>query len=85
MSTYDRSEPLGGSITLESDAPMLFKLLPEEGFNFSKKVFSGSFEFSNSGGCRNFDTYNMNPAFCVKVVQDPTQIFFRLMIKGEVS
>jgi hypothetical protein len=64
---------------------MLFKLLPEEGFGMSKKVFSGSFEFSNSGGCRNFDTYNMNPAFCIKVVHDPTQVFFRLMIKGEVS
>jgi len=52
---------------------------------FMKQVFSSSFEFQNSGGCRNFGTFERNPAFCLKVKHDNTKVFFRLMIKGEVQ
>jgi len=45
VSCFDRSMPIGGTLTLESDAPMLLKPLPEEGAGFIKQVFSGSFEF----------------------------------------
>lgn len=63
---------------------MVFSRLPEEGHGFAKKVFSGSFEFSNSGGCRNFPTYDKNPAYCLRLKQDAV-VFFRLMITSEVA
>ena len=36
LSAYKRSDPLGGTISLESTIPMVFKLLPEEGTGMIK-------------------------------------------------
>ena len=65
VSTFNRNEPMGGKLTLESDSPMIFKMLPDEGHGYVKQVFNGEFEFQNSGGCSNFGTFDKNPAYCI--------------------
>ena len=39
ISSFDRAEALGGRITVESDSPLIFKQLPDEGNGYIKKVF----------------------------------------------
>jgi hypothetical protein len=34
LSAYKRADPLGGTLTLESDVPMVFQMLHEEGTGF---------------------------------------------------
>lgn len=77
--------PIGGVLTVESDQALIVQQLPDEGSGFLKQVFSGSFEFSNSGGCRNFGTYDKNPAYCIRVRQNHTRFFFRMMLTSEVA
>ena len=36
LSAYNRTDPLGGTISIESDVPMIFKMLPEEGSGMIK-------------------------------------------------
>jgi hypothetical protein len=83
VSTFDRSEPLGGKITLESTHSMIFQPLHEEGQGMQKQVFHDEWTSSNGGGCKNFGTYDKNPAYCVKIGQD-TQLMVRLMISQEL-
>jgi hypothetical protein len=64
---------------------MVFKMLQDEGTGFTKKVFSDEWGFNNSGGCTNFGTFDVNPGYCIKVKQDNTQMFFRLMVRAEVA
>lgn len=66
VSTYDRADALGGTITVESDYPVVFKQLADESSGFMKQVLSGSFDFNNSGGCRNFGCFDKNPAYCFR-------------------
>jgi len=45
----------------------------------------GEWNFSNAGGCSNNNTFDKNPAYCINVQQNQTQVFFRLMVTSEVS
>lgn len=67
VSTFDRSEPLGGKITLESSQPMIFQALYEEGQGMIKQIFHDEWSSSNGGGCKNFGTYDKNPAYAIKI------------------
>ena len=50
-----------------------------------KQVFSDEWNCNNAGGCRNFGTFDVNPAYCIRVKAPNTLLFFRLMIKSETS
>ena len=58
---------MGGTITLESDQPMIFKAIPDEGVGMIKQVFSDDWNINNAGGCMNFGTYDKNPAYCIRI------------------
>lgn len=64
---------------------MILRQLPDEGQGMVKRIFSDEWDFNNSGGCRNFGTFDQNPAYCIKVRQEDTRVFFRLMISAEVG
>ena len=83
VSTFDRSEPLGGRLTLESTMPMIFQPLHDEGQGMQKQVFHDQWTAANGGGCRNFGTYDKNPAYGFKIPQN-TQVMVRVMISQEL-
>ena len=78
VSTYDKSMPLGGTITLEADHAMVFAEIQDEGIGMSKQVFNDLWSCHTAGGCGNFDSFAVNPTYAMKVHQDK-RIFFRLM------
>lgn len=45
-----------------------------------KQVFSDEWGLKNSGGCMNFGTYDKNPAYCIRISQEGTNIMFRMMV-----
>ena len=67
VSSFKRGDVIGGTITLETDIPMIIRQLPEEGAGMVKQVFSDEWNCNNAGGCRNFGTYDVNPAYCIRV------------------
>lgn len=85
VSGYDRNDPLGGTLTVESDQPLLVRQLTPEGHGMVKQVFHDTWEFNSSGGCSNFQTFGKNPAYAVNIRQNDTFVFFRLMVTSEVS
>lgn len=68
VSTFDMNYALGGTLSIESDFPLIIKKVPEEGLGNFKQVFNDSWNFNNAGGCKNFPTFDMNPAYVIKVI-----------------
>lgn len=59
---------------------MIFQPVAEEGAGMIKQVFSDEWGLKNSGGCMNFGTYDKNPAYCIRISQEGTNIMFRMMV-----
>ena len=62
---YHREQPLGGTLKVESDSPLIVRPIAPEGTGFNKRVFEGEWDFKNSGGCSNFGSFEKNPAYVV--------------------
>ncbi len=59
-----------GTITFESDQPLILNMLPAEGHGMKKIVISDEWDHKNAGGCVNFGMYDKNPVWVFNVVDD---------------
>ena len=75
---------LGGTITFESDQPLVIKELLPEGCAMKKLLIIDEWDFKSAGGCGNFGTYNKNPVFGFNLIDD-SEFQVRMKILGEVS
>ncbi len=66
-STFKPDQMPGGTITFESDQPLILRELPAEGHGLKKLSITDEWSYLSAGGCQNFGLYDRNPIFALNV------------------
>lgn len=85
VSTFKAEMSMGGTLTFESDYPLVVKELSTEGAGMKKTVIQDEWDFKSAGGCNNFGMYDKNPALALNVPDDGCDLQVRLRVVAELA
>jgi len=83
-STFKTDQMASGTITFESDQPLVLSMLPPEGQGMKRVSITDEWDHKNAGGCVNFGMYDKNPVYVLNVA-DEGDFQIRLKTLAEVS
>jgi len=84
VSTFKLDQSLGGTLTFESDQPLIIKELPQEGAGLHKTIIKDEWDYRTAGGCQNFGMFDKNPLIAFNLPGD-SDVQIRIRVTSEVS
>jgi len=69
-STFKNDQFASGTLTFESEHPLVLRELPYEGHSLKKVSIIDEWDFKSAGGCSNFGMFEKNPVFAFNVPSD---------------